>query len=93
MGWFSRKKDLDFCENYNASEDAEDFYAEAQKNAKVKVSNAPKHALTINEVEKGEGKSTSIPMEGEASLSPIDALRARVLKQAEAEAIKEQERL
>lgn len=93
MGWFSRKKDLDFCENYNASEDAEDFYAEAQKNAKVKVSNAPKHALTINEVEKGEGKSTSIPMEGDTSLSPIDALRARVLKQAEAEAIKEQERL
>lgn len=92
MGWFSRKKDLDFCENYNASEEAEDFYAEAQKNAKVTAPKAPKHALTVTEVETGES-STSIPMAGEASISPIDALRARVLKQAETEAKKEQERI
>ncbi|MBE6769338.1 MAG: hypothetical protein E7548_01115 [Ruminococcaceae bacterium] len=92
MGWFSRKKDLDFCENYNASEEAEDFYAEAQKNAKVTAPKAPKHALTVTEVETGES-STSIPMAGEASMSPIDALRARVLKQAETEAKKEQERI
>lgn len=92
MGWFSRKKDLDFCENYNASEEAEDFYAEAQKNAKVTAPKAPKHALTVTEVETGES-STCIPMAGEASMSPIDALRARVLKQAETEAKKEQERI
>ncbi len=93
MGWFSRKKDLEFCENYSANEEAEDFYAEAQKNAAVKAPKAPKHALTINEVEAIEPQSASIPMTGEASFSPIDALRARILKQAEDEAKKEQERL
>ncbi|MBQ8303566.1 MAG: hypothetical protein IJX79_01250 [Clostridia bacterium] len=93
MGWFSRKKDLDFCENYNASEDAEDFYAEAQKNAKVTAPKAPKHALTAGEVGNSEKDEAVIPMSGEREISPIDALRARVLKQAEAEAKKEQERL
>lgn len=93
MGWFSRKKDLDFCENYNASEDAEDFYAEAQKNAKVKASKTPKHALTAGEVGNSEKGEAVIPMSGESEMSPIDALRARVLKQAEDEAKKEQERL
>jgi hypothetical protein len=93
MGWFSRKKDLDFCENYNASEDAEDFYAEVQKNAKVKASKTPKHALTAGEVGNSEKDEAVIPMSGESEMSPIDALRARVLRQAEDEAKKEQERL
>ncbi len=98
MGWFSRKKDLDFCENYNASEDAEDLYAEAQKNAKVKAPTAPKHALTAGEVGNSEKDSSVIPMSGESETSPIDALRARVLKQAEArqaeeDTKKERERL
>ncbi len=93
MGWFSRKKDLDFCENYNANEEAEDFYAEAQKNTKAGAPKVPQHVLTVNEVEKSEPQNTSIPMTGDASVSPIDALRDRVLKQAEAEAEKEKQRL
>lgn len=98
MGWFSRKKDLDFCENYNASEDAEDFFAEAQKNAKAKsASPVAKHVLTADEVISGKDDRDTIPMSSEPEISPIEALRARVLKQAESkreEEIKiEQEKL
>lgn len=81
MSWFSKKKNDD----YDIIEQEESLYVPFGQQSGPQ----PSHVLTVGEVRKS---STDIQMESsESSLSPLEALRSRVMKQVEEE--KERERL
>lgn len=86
MGWFSKKKNDDYLDIIE-QQGEESFFVPFGQQGGIH----PSHALTAGEVEKAQ--SDNIPMESsENSVSPLEALRNRVIKQAEDKQAEEEQR-